>query len=191
MGSDTTYYETYEDFLRVVICRYWESGYAQKANFLSLLLACRAAWSVAWDKTVSRESGRRVLKGAAGTAAAAVLIRALVGGPIGMLLGAASIASLVAVYVKNYERIWAQAERYRELIEGYRPEHERVWGEHAAGKIRDDQRDLMMDGLVSRFLEDLDTTLDSAEEPPQAPSPALDSFAAHVARRETEGSQRD
>jgi len=185
MAPPAARYDTYEDFLRAAICRYWESSYGSKVNFLALLFACREAWSVAWDKSVTRESGRMVLKGAAGAAAAAVLIRSLVGGPIGLILTGASVASLVAVYVKSHDRVGMQVERYRGLLADYRPEYEVIARDFREGLLRDGQRDLMMEGLVGRFLMDLDRDPEISGVAPAEPTPG--SFAAHVARRERQG----
>lgn len=151
-------YDSYEGFLRAAIRAYWESGSASRVNFLALLLACRETWQVAWTRAAT--SPGRILTGAAGAAAIAVLLRTFLGGPIGILLGGASVASLVAVYVKNHERIWRQVARYRGLIEDYRGRFEQVRGDYIDEKVDRQQRDLMLDGLMSRFLSALD------EEPP-------------------------
>lgn len=147
-------YESYEGFLRAAIKEYWDSGRASRVNFLALLLASREAWSVAWDGVSG--GGKKILAGAAGAAALGLLLRTVVGGPIGLLLGGATIASLVALYVKNHRTIWAKVERYREMLDEFRPRFEEIRDDYLDGKLRTDQRDLMMDGLMSRLLDELD-----------------------------------
>src|SRR5688572_8512300 len=109
-GTDASTYESYQGFLKGTIKAYWESEGRSRLTFLALLLAAREAWQVAWDEVSDPGTAKKLLTGAAGAAAVALLIRTFVGGPIGLLLGGASIASLVAVYVKNRHSINARVE---------------------------------------------------------------------------------
>jgi len=181
-------YQSYEGFLRAAIKEYWDSGQASRVNFLALLLASREAWAVAWEGVAG--SGKTILTGAAGAAALALLLRTVVGGPIGILLTGATIASLVAVYVRNHRRIWKKVERYRELLDGYRSDYEQVRTDYVDGVIRRDQRDLMMDGLMSRLLVALDEVEvdgdDDIDDEDQEVPEDLGEFARHAARRRAE-----
>ena len=171
MSVDHSPYATFQGFLRSAITQYWERRGASRVTFLALLFATREAWGVALDKTLDIETGRKALRGAAGVAAITVLLRIFLGGPIGVLLTGASLVSLVAAYAKNHDRVWAKQERIRELVGGCRTEHE---------------RDLMIDGLMSRFLLALDDGPEDKRErgKPAAPAgPKADSFAAHVAEK--------
>ncbi len=175
-------YPTYEDFLRASIQRCWDRSSSSKTTFLALMLASRHAWGVALDKTFSAESGKKVLTGAAGAAAVAVLVRTFLGGPLGILLTGASVASLLAVYGKNPRLIGKKVIRYREIIASYRPRYESLRDENQ----NIEQRDLMLDGLMKRFLDDLDAPLPEAEEAPAATG----AFAEHV-RQQEERQQED
>lgn len=155
-------YESYEGFLRAAIKEYWDSGRASRVNFLALLLASREAWSVAWDGVAG--GGKKVLAGAAGAAALGLVLRAVVGGPIGLLLGGATIASLVALYVRNHRVIWAKVGHYRVLLDQFRPRFENIRDDYLDGNLRTDQRDLMMDGLMTRMLDELDAYDEELEE---------------------------
>ena len=73
MPEATTAYESYDGFLREAIRRHWEAYPKARLSFLSLLLATREAWQVAWDRASA--SGGRLATGAAGAAAVAVLLR--------------------------------------------------------------------------------------------------------------------
>lgn len=179
-------YESYEGFLRAALKEYWESGRASRVNFLALLLASRETWSVAWDGVTG--GGKKILAGAAGAAALTLLLRTVVGGPIGLLLGGATIASMVALYVRNHREIWDKADHYRILLERYRPQYEQVRDDYLDGTLRTDQRDLMMDGLMMRLLDELDSY---EPEEPKRRSPAQDEdhepaegeFNRHAARK--------
>ncbi len=179
----------FDDFLRTSIQRYWQRKGSSKVTFLALMFATRHAWPVAAREGFSAESGKKMLTGAAGLTAAAVLIRTFLGGPLGLLLAGASAVSLVAVYGKNQEAIWKRVMRYRGLIDEYEPKFEALRAQYDSGDIDRSQRDLMMEGLMGRFLDQLD------EAPPQDAAPAEEvvedtsSFASHVARKT--GAARD
>jgi len=193
MAKQTKSYDSYEEFLRNAITGYWESGSASKVNFLALLLACREAWQVAWDQVTDRNAGKKILAGAAGATALTLLLRAVLGGPLGLLLTGGSIAALVAVYVKNHKRIWAKVNAYSELIDGYRAKYEEVQTDYAEERLRKDQRDLMCDGLMSRFLVELDEIeVDPDEDEAPDDEDAVEEaesageFARHAARKKAE-----
>ena len=155
MADAPATYDTFSGFLHTAIQRYWTSS-KNRVNFLALLFATREAWDVAWDRATSPGSGKKLLTGAAGVAVVAVLVRTFLGGPIGLLLTGASAASLVALYVKNHERIWQQVARYKKLVSAYRPKYEECRVDYIEGKIRREQQELMVDGLLGRFLAELD-----------------------------------
>ncbi|UJR79617.1 hypothetical protein [Sandaracinus amylolyticus] len=154
-GKPGPKYASYDGFLKTAIETYW----AQRKNqvhFVALLLASREAWEVAWGGVTAPGTGRKVLTGAAGATAVVVALRLLVGGPIGLVLTGVSIASLGAVYARNHRRIWAQQERYRKLLGEYRVKYEQIRGNWIEGRIEEHQRDLMIDGLMNRLLDDID-----------------------------------
>ena len=163
-------YLSYDGFLKTAIKSYWD-GDGDRVNFVSLLLASREAWEVAWDEVRQPGTGKKVLTGAAGAAAVVVVLRMLLGGPIGLILTAGSIASLGALYIRNHRRIWAQQDRYTAIIGQYRIKHQQVRGKFVDGSINEDERQLMIDGLLRRFLAEIEEEPDlgddeAAEEPP-------------------------
>ncbi len=154
---------SYDGFLKTAIKKYWEQG-SDRANFIALLLASREAWEVAWQGVRSPGSGKKLLTGAAGAAAVLVVLRTLLAGPIGLILTGASVASLGALYVRNHRHIWAQQERYKQLIGQYRIKHQQVRAKYVDGVVDADERDLMVDGLLRRFLEQLDVAPEFPEK---------------------------
>lgn len=164
--------KTYEDFLQLTVKRCWERGPAARTSFLALMLATRHAWSEAASQTFKAESGKKALTGAAGLAAVAVAARMFLSGPLGLLLAGASVASLVATFGKNQAQVVKKVRVARRLVDAYEPRFEELAG------ASDSARELMMEGLVSRFLAELD----EAEEPEEKPE--AKGFKAHVARSE-------
>ncbi|MAQ15218.1 MAG: hypothetical protein CMN30_10550 [Sandaracinus sp.] len=174
-------HDSYDAFLQHALRRYWDRKGSSKVTFVALLLATKQAWSVAWDKGVSAESGKKALTGIGGAAAVAVALRILIGGPLGIVLAGASVASLLAVYGKNTASIGRKVVRFRGLVDEYEERYAELKQEVAGAS--ESRRDLMIDGLMSRFLDELDTEPE-AEAPEAAPTES--GFAAHVARKEAE-----
>lgn len=162
MALDPDSYADYEGFLKASIKKYWASEKSGKVDMLASLLATREAWGAAWDEATAPGRSSSLLKGAAGAAAITMLLRTVMGGPLGLLLTGASVASLVALYAKHHERIWAQVERYRDLADEYRPQWEEVAAGRAQDKLTQSQQELMVDGLMARFVERLEKIPDLA-----------------------------
>lgn len=179
-------HESYDAFLQHALRRYWDRKGSSKVTFLALLLATKQAWAVAWDKGVSAEAGKRALTGIGGAAAVAVLLRIFIGGPLGILLAGASVASLLAVYGKNTASIGKKVVRYREMVDEYEDRYAELKAE--LGDASESRRDLMVDGLMSRFLDELDTEPE-ADGKPEAK--ASSGFADHVARQEAKDDDED
>ncbi len=156
-------YKSYDGFLKAAIKTYWEKG-GSRVNFISLLLASREAWEVAWDEVRQPGTGKKVLTGAAGAAAVVVILRLVLGGPVGLILTAASVASLGALYARNHRKIWAQQDRYKAIIGQYRVKHQQVRGKFVDGGIDADERDLMVEGLLRRFIEEIEQEPDLGDE---------------------------
>jgi hypothetical protein len=153
-------YASYDGFLKNAIERHW-SERRNRIHFVSLLLASREAWEVAWGGITSPDTPKAVLTGAGGAAAVYVLLRIFVGGPIGVVLTGISVASLVAIYAQNHRRIWSQQERYRKLLGDYRVKYDGIRASYIEGTIPESQRDLMIDGLLVRFLDEIDDEPDA------------------------------
>ena len=164
--DEETAYRSYDGFLKVAIRQYWEND-GDRANFIALLLASREAWSVAWEGATAPGTGKKILTGAAGAAAIMVLLRVFLGGPIGLILTGASVASLGVLYARNHKHIWAQRARYAALIGQYRVKHKQVRTKFVDGDLDEDERDLMVDGLLRRFLEQVDEKPDLEEADPR------------------------
>ncbi len=164
MAHPKIVYASYDGFLKTVIESYWETR-RNSAHFLALLLASREAWSVAWAGVKAEDAQRRALMGAGGAAALYVLLRLFIGGPIGLVLTGVSIASLVAAYSSNHRRIWDQQDRYRKLIADYRVKYDKVRADWLEGTISEENRDLMIEGLLNRFMEEMDEDAESGRTP--------------------------
>ncbi len=154
-SSTKSPYTSYDGFLKRAIERHWDER-RNRAHFVALLLASREAWEVAWDGVRAPGTGQKVLTGAAGAAAIVIVLRLLVGGPIGLVLTGLSAISLVTVYWQNHRRIWDQQERYRRVLGEYRARYDRARADYIEGRVEEEERNLMIDGLMNRFLDEID-----------------------------------
>ena len=73
----------------------------------------------------------------------------------GFALKAAAV-SLVGYLVKNQKQITSKVGTYRTLIADTRARFEEAQGGYRAGRYDAASRNLMVDGLLKRFLEELD-----------------------------------
>lgn len=187
-------YDDYQGFLRTAIQRQWERPGGSRVTFLALLLATRQAWAVAIDKTFDLDTGRKALTGAAGAAAVAILVRAFLGGPLGLLLTGASAVSLIAVYGKNQKSIWRKVGHIRGVVDDFEERFDQLQAKIESGDFGDEERTLMIDGLLGRFLDELENVPEpepEEDEEPDTPASEGGSFAAHVAKQRADEEARE
>ena len=150
-------YTQFDAFLKEAIHEYYQStGKLEKGNFIALVIASGEVASLALDSVKSGEGLKKVAIGAAGLIALRLGLRFVLGGPLGIVLAGATAASLVAYFVKNRGDIKDRIVRYRELVGELRLAYEKLQEDHRDGRLDDRQRNLMVDGLMKRFLTDLE-----------------------------------
>ena len=99
---------------------------------------------------------KRLALGAVGVVALRIGLKYALSGPLGILLAAGTAASLIAYFVRNRREIVGKIGTYRELVAKLRGEFEEIQSDHRDGRLSTDQRNLMLDGLMKRFLGDID-----------------------------------
>lgn len=166
---------SYDAFLDVAIRRYRTAPDYRHATFLALLLATPEAWRIAWDESTKDGLLRPILAGAASVATLATLVRLLASGPFGVLFTGVSVATLMAVYGADPARVRRKASAIRELVDRYRGEFDDLDAERAARTMRDSKWEVMMDGLLGRFLSELHDAPEAMHDPA-----SIDGFAEHV-----------
>jgi hypothetical protein len=150
-------YDTFEDYLKLAIKEYYERGWkSRRANFIALVLASGQMMSVAKDAVAGEKGLRNVAVGAAGAVALRFALRWALGGPLGILLTAATAASLVAFFIRNQREISQKIGRFRERIAEEKRRFEDIQSGYRANRYDARERALMVDGQLKRFLADLD-----------------------------------
>ena len=77
-------------------------------------------------------------------------------GPLGIILTGAAAVSLAGYVIKNQKEIREKVGAYRTLIVETRTRFEEAQGGYRAGRYDAASRNLMVDGLLKRFLDDID-----------------------------------
>jgi hypothetical protein len=150
-------YTKFDAFLKKAIYEYYEqSGKKHKGNFIALVIASGEIMSLAFDSVKSGSGAKKLALGAAGLLALRIGLRYALSGPLGIVLAGATAASLIAYFVRHRKDIVSRIGRNRELVAALRKSFDQFQSDHRDGRFNLEQRNLMLDGLMKRFLADLD-----------------------------------
>ncbi len=150
-------FDTFDDYLRLAIKEFYDKGWKnRRANFIALLMASGQTMQLAKQAVTGEKGLRNMAAGAVGVVALRLALRYALGGPLGVLLTAATAASLVAYFVKNQKEIQQKVGRFRERINEERTRFDEIQAGYRANRYDARARNLMVDGQLKRFLQDLD-----------------------------------
>ena len=150
-------FDDYDAFLKQAIRDYYDRGWKnRRGNFIALVIASGQMTSMAADSIRDGSGLKKAALGAAGVVALRVGLRYALSGPLGIILTGAAALSAVSYMVKNQKEITGKVSAYRTLIAGVRTKFEETQGGYRAGRYDAASRNLMVDGLLKRFLEDID-----------------------------------
>jgi hypothetical protein len=155
--SQAASYDTFDEYLRLAIKEFYDRGWKnRRANFLALLIASGQTMQMAKQAVTGEKGLRNVAAGAVGVVALRLALRWALGGPLGILLTAATAASLIAYFIKNQKEIQSKVGRFRERITEERTRFDEIQSGYRANRYDARERNLMVDGQLKRFLADLD-----------------------------------
>jgi hypothetical protein len=150
-------YDDYDAFLKQAVREYYAKGWkSRRGNFIALVIASGQILSMATDSVREGTGLKKAALGAAGVVALRFFLRYFLGGPVGLLLSAAVVASAVAYFVKNQKEISGKVAPFKALITETRSKFEEVQGGYRAGRYDNAGRNLMVEGLLKGFLEQVD-----------------------------------
>ncbi|HVV84279.1 MAG TPA: hypothetical protein VHE35_14500 [Kofleriaceae bacterium] len=158
VADDAGIYGDFDAFLKQAIREYYDRGWtSRRGNFIALLIASgQTAFALAKDSVVDGTGTKKVAIGAAAVLALRIGLRYAIGGPLGAVLTLAAGASMIAYFIRNQKDILAKVQKYKVLIadaeKSYR-EAQRGWRD---GKLPLADRNLMIDGLMKRFIGEID-----------------------------------
>jgi len=150
-------YDDFDAFLKQAVRDYYARGWkSRRGNFIALVLASGQILSLATDSVKEGAGLKKAAIGVAGVVALRFFLRYFLGGPVGLLLSAAAVASAVAYFVKNQKEISGKVAPFKTLITDTRTKFEEVQGGYRAGRYDNAGRNLMVEGLLKRFIEQVD-----------------------------------
>lgn len=150
-------FDDFDAFLRQGVRDYYERGWkARRGNFIALVMTSGQVASMAVDSVRDGSGLRKAALGAAGVVALRFGLRYFLGGPVGLLLSAAVVGSAVAYLVKNKNEIAAKLPGCRDIITDSRTKFDEIQGGYRAGRYDAAGRNLMVEGLLKRFLDQVD-----------------------------------
>ena len=151
-------YSDFDSFLKVAIREYYDRGWTtRKGNFIALLIASgQTAVSLAKDSVVDGSGTKKLAIGAATVLALRVGLKYALGGPLGLVLTLAASASMVSYFIKNQRDIIKNVGTYKSVILDTRERYQELTAGWRDGKYDATSRNLMIDGLMKRFIEQCD-----------------------------------
>ena len=151
-------YTTYDAFLKQAIREYYDRGWTtRKGNFIALLIASGStSFAMAKDSMVDGSGTKKVAIGAGLVFALRLGLKYAIGGPLGLVLTVAAAASMVSYVIKNQKDVVKKVSLYRTEITDTRKRYEEIQGGWRDGKYQSTDRNLMIDGLMKRFITQVD-----------------------------------
>jgi len=151
-------YGDFDAFLKQGLKEYYDRGWvSRRGNFIALLIASgQTAFALAKDSVIDGTGTKKVAIGAAAALALRIGLRYALGGPLGMVLTVAAGASMVAYFVRNQKDILQKVQRYKLLIADVHTQYSTAQSGWRDGKFPVAERNLMIDGLMKRFINDVD-----------------------------------
>ena len=151
-------YGDFDSFLKNAIREYYDRGWkSRKGNFVALLIASgQTAVALAKDSVVDGSGTKRLAIGAVAVLALRIGLKYALGGPLGLVLTLAASASMVSYFIRNQKDIVKRVGIYKTMIVDNRERYEELQAGWRDGKYDSTSRNLMIDGLMKRFIEQCD-----------------------------------
>lgn len=151
-------YNDFDSFLKVAIREYYDRGWTtRRGNFIALLIASgQTAFALAKDSVVDGTGTKKLAIGAAAVLALRIGLKYAVGGPLGLVLTVAAGASMVSYFFRNQKDIIKKVSVYKKVIEESSKRYEEIQSGWRDGKHDVTDRNLMIDGLMKRFIQQID-----------------------------------
>lgn len=158
--QEISIYDDFDSFLKVGIRDYYDRGWSRRrGNFIALLIASgQTAFALAKDSMMGGGGGKKLAIGAAAVVALQIGLRYALGGPLGLVLTVAAGASMISYFVRNQKDIIRKVGVYKVVIKETNQRYEDAQGGFRNGKYDMAERNLMIDGLMKRFIEQVDAT---------------------------------
>jgi len=157
-ASARTMYGDWDSFLKQGIREYYDRGWTtRRGNFIALLVASGStAASLAKDSVVDGSGTKKVAIGAGVAIALRIGLKYALGGPLGMVMTVAAGASMIAYLIRNQRDVIKKVGVYKAAIVDHRQRYDEIQAGWRDGKYDLTDRNLMIDGLMKRFIAQVD-----------------------------------
>ncbi len=156
--NDQSLYNDFDSFLKLAIRQYYDRGWtSRRGNFIALLIASgQTAFALAKDSVIEGSATKKLAIGAGAALALRVGLRYALGGPLGLVLTLAAGASMVSYFFRNQKDIVRKVGAYKQVIQEGNDSYEEIQSGWRDGRYDAIERNLMIDGLLKRFIEQID-----------------------------------
>ena len=156
--KSTGIYVDFDAFLKQGLKEYYDRGWTtRKGNFIGLLIASgTTSFALAKDSVVDGSGAKKVAIGAGLVLALRVGLRYALGGPLGLVLTVAAGASMITYFIRNQRDIVKKVGIYKKTIAETKTRYDEIQGGWRDGKYPLTDRNLMIDGLMKRFIGQVD-----------------------------------
>lgn len=151
-------YDTVDELLKSILRDYYEkqgNTSIGKLNFLILLFASGEFIPTIQDKLKDISIEKKLLSSAAAIVFFRFILKKIFSGPLSIILSTTAIASLVMVFINNYSKIISNIESYKEKIDKLKNDYDDIQQKYHEGKYSLEERNLIIEGLKTRFLMEL------------------------------------
>lgn len=156
--AKTGIYTSFDAFLKQAIKEYYDRGWTtRRGNFIALLIASGStSFALAKDSVVDGEGAKKVAIGAGLLLALRIGLKYALGGPLGLVMTVAAGASMVVYFVRNQKDIVKKVTKYKSVIADSTKRYDEISAGWRDGKYPDNDRNLMIDGLMKQFVTQVD-----------------------------------
>jgi hypothetical protein len=157
-ASAKTMYGDWDAFLKQGIREYYDRGWTtRRGNFIALLVASgTTAASLAKDSVTDGTGTKKVAIGAGVAIALRFGLKYALGGPLGLVMTVAAGASMIAYLIKNQKDVIKKVGIYKTTITDTKTRYDEIQAGWRDGKYDATDRNLMIDGLMKRFISQVD-----------------------------------
>jgi hypothetical protein len=121
-----------------------------------LISSGSTSFGLAKDSVVDGSGTKKVAIGAAAVVALRVGLKYALGGPLGLVLTVAAGASMVSYFIRNQRDIVGKVGLYKRLIAETHQRYDEIQAGWRDAKYPITDRNLMIDGLMKRFIGQVD-----------------------------------
>jgi hypothetical protein len=157
-SKTTGIYADFDAFLKQGLKEYYDRGWTtRKGNFIGLLIASgTTSFALAKDSVTSGQGAKKVAIGAGLVLALRIGLRYAIGGPLGLVLTVAAGASMITYFIRNQKDIVKKVGIYKTTIADTHKRYDEISAGWRDGKYPLTDRNLMIDGLMKRFIAQVD-----------------------------------